>query len=422
MSQMTSPQLLQILSGQGGSPQGLGPASLGENLLPQGATGSDFMNVLMQSQGLGEGQVQQQAFTSKMGAQPQLDSALLMAQDAQAPITSQQSAAELPKQLQQMMNSGQKKLESPLMELMKKKNPIFTGHKQEQALEAKLPQQMVTPSNDQQQLKQLLQTAQEQKVLTPNEQLFKSGEGKPSLHQALKLQKSMNGKVAQQVKLPQANLETSPIHKLHPARKSKDVQLATDFLTGNNEFTEAQPSAGVTAPILALKNDKGSMEGFQQKPLIDMNDPQLMGAKNTSELIDKISGYISEAQLQSKESLDVNIRHDDLGVVGLKVNKADGDQVALHFQTSTEDARSFFVNHQDRLISKLQTAGLQVSDFKVDFKQSSFESAMSQDGSSHHERHSQQHHFESFHQGRGNQDSQRRRHIWNMYQQYKEAA
>ena len=201
----------------------------------------------------------------------------------------------------------------------------------------------------------------------------------------------------------------------------------------------AKPNAAqVATPMAAMainesaQQNSSELMGGKSNQNIDMNNKVLdlsqTKASNPEQLIQKISNYIEQSYVQNKGEIDVTVHHNELGQFNVKAQKAGlGQQVDLEISTATQQGKIFFAENEPELIKTLTQSGVKLSNLKIvntpgfameaglmsDNKGSQQQSSMDFGGNRG---------GEQFQRGQGSsdqaqQDSQRRRNLWEQMQQ-----
>lgn len=194
----------------------------------------------------------------------------------------------------------------------------------------------------------------------------------------------------------------------------------------SNSFSGAEAAEAKLANLTLLNGgakDSGSEGMGQAQKVLNLNN---INASNTNELISKISDYIQQSSVGNKENLELLVKHDDLGAFKINVTKAGkGGNVNIELMTAEDKGQQFFAANESALMKSLGKAGVQVGEMKLVSMQSmnnsfvggmdkgdSLQSNLEQFNSRGEGRFSQQQRQD----GR-QQDSQRRRALWEEYQQ-----
>ena len=162
------------------------------------------------------------------------------------------------------------------------------------------------------------------------------------------------------------------------------------------------------------------------RPVVDLSS---VNAENKVELINKITNYIEQSNISNAENVDVLVKHDELGTFQITAKKGVGSEmVDLKINTLSENGRIFFVENEAELLKSLNQNGIKVADFKIssskellgmtDMKgQTSSERSF--DGNSSNQGNQGQRSFGQ--SSSGNEDSQRRRNLWQQFSEQQQA-
>lgn len=119
--------------------------------------------------------------------------------------------------------------------------------------------------------------------------------------------------------------------------------------------------------ILGLQTEKPSQVAETQgsAKVFDMNT-----IKNSSptEIMNQITDYVVQAKAAKEPTVNMRVNHEELGMIDITVSKSGLNQEAIAVQigTHTVDGKNFFQQNSKDLFSHLTTAGLNVSDLKVE--------------------------------------------------------
>jgi|GEM_PF-5656856 len=180
-----------------------------------------------------------------------------------------------------------------------------------------------------------------------------------------------------------------------------------DILNGlNNQTAETKSDRSVS----------GSVQGRGNALVKDMGQTNAAGENKMQDVIGKISDHIVKAQFDRNNSLDVTLRHTDLGQFQVKVTKEmKGQGLDILIKPQSMEAQKFFAGHENALMKGLSDAGLKVVDLKISQSTSnfsSFENKSDGQGSSEFGKQGQQNFSGSSRQESAQQDSERRRQLW----------
>ncbi len=226
-------------------------------------------------------------------------------------------------------------------------------------------------------------------------------------------------------------------------RKTKDLSIketkkVKSDVSGISEILSKDATAGAelsnikqdVVPALQGKNnqEQSQMQASTNHKVLDLSK---IDSTNTTEIIKKISDYVEQNQVANKSSLDLTVKHESLGEFKIQVSKMPESmnrglsQIDMQITTSSKEGHEFFVKNEVSLMRNLNQAGINLSDLRIissmgestafgqsDSRQSS-SFGQNPDGSS-----KQSMNFESSNfAGSGSEGSQRRKELWEEYQQ-----
>lgn len=188
-----------------------------------------------------------------------------------------------------------------------------------------------------------------------------------------------------------------------------DDILSKDSSNGLKENFIPQVTKVDSAPIMTADGQK----------VLDLSK---LNTSNTNEIINNISNYIQQNQIMNKESLDLNVYHDELGQFKINVSKNAADKsnaIDMQIMTSSKEGHEFFTKHEVALMKNLSQAGVQLAEFKI--VASGENSQMAQSDSRQNQQ--QQGQFDQkqnmkFSQGDSSDGSQRRKELWQQAQNF----
>ncbi|MBT6326370.1 MAG: hypothetical protein HOJ35_10405 [Bdellovibrionales bacterium] len=125
------------------------------------------------------------------------------------------------------------------------------------------------------------------------------------------------------------------------------------------------------------------LQGQNQNEISNSNAKvlNLSGIKITdsSQLIDQISEYVAQTNLENKESINLLVKHDSLGVIKINVQQSKGvDQLAINLSPDSIDGQNFLSEQGNNLIKTLTDAGIKVGEFNILETQNSSQSSSDQ--------------------------------------------
>lgn len=223
------------------------------------------------------------------------------------------------------------------------------------------------------------------------------------------------------IKFPTAHkTEVASINKLEGSLVEEVDTSAIDLMSSAVSSKQAQ-SGGINLGL----NMSESGEGVKsQSEVLDLGN---MKVSNSSQIVQKVVNYIEQKNIANSDSIDLLVKHDELGLMKITAQKAGvtGGQVNLEIQAQTEAGHKFFVDNEAELIKSLNNSGIKLSNIKitnsVDTLIATSDSKMSGDQNFSHDKgqsFSQQQSSSQFNQQGSSRDgSQRRQELWQQYRE-----
>ncbi len=114
---------------------------------------------------------------------------------------------------------------------------------------------------------------------------------------------------------------------------------------------------------LSKNSDGSEMKMASKNQVLDLSQ---ISANNKTELINKISGYIEQSYMSGQDSVEMVVRHEELGNFKVSAQRTGvGQQIDLQINTMTEKGHQFFMENGPELIKSLTRNGVKISDIKV---------------------------------------------------------
>lgn len=136
-------------------------------------------------------------------------------------------------------------------------------------------------------------------------------------------------------------------------------QNASEFIL--NSMVESNSNSNSTPIQIKSENTIPSFDGNQIK------------TADAKVIIDQISDYIMQAKTAKEPTVNFKMNHQDLGHLDITVAKSlhAADAVAINIGASAVEGKNFFTQNLKELSSHLMSAGISVSDIKVETTSSS---------------------------------------------------
>ena len=138
---------------------------------------------------------------------------------------------------------------------------------------------------------------------------------------------------------------------------SSDFQMSEVFEGNGENQLEIQN-------LQTSKNSSGKDSQFSTK--VQVVDISQISAENKTELINKVSGYIEQSYVAGQDSVEMVVKHEELGHFRVAANRTGaGQQIDLEINAMSKEGHQFFVDNESELIKSLTQNGVKISDFKI---------------------------------------------------------
>ena len=217
------------------------------------------------------------------------------------------------------------------------------------------------------------------------------------------------GKAAAPKKMNGLNQYTKESKTLYMSMISANNVEMPEAAVGMTQFKSGEADLGQLAP---------------QAKVVDLSNIQ---AGDKTSLIDQVTKIIEQNNIKSADSMDVTVKHDQLGQFKIEVSKnADTNQLDLRIISKEKMGHNFFVENEAQLSKTLNQSGIKLSSFKIAMSSEKLFSSNAEGGSKDFSE-------GNFSQNRGqqgqyggrdseNSDSQRRRQLWQAFRENAEYA
>ncbi|EPZ52371.1 hypothetical protein M902_1977 [Bacteriovorax sp. BAL6_X] len=91
----------------------------------------------------------------------------------------------------------------------------------------------------------------------------------------------------------------------------------------------------------------------------------LSNVSNADQMIKEVTNYIEMNRIENGKSLQVLVKHNELGHFNVTANKDANGMIALNIETTTIEAKEFFKENEVKLLKNLDMKGVRVADFKI---------------------------------------------------------
>lgn len=120
--------------------------------------------------------------------------------------------------------------------------------------------------------------------------------------------------------------------------------------------------------ILNIMNEQGTPQANETQAAPKVFDMSNIKTTNTNQIIDQITNYVVQAKTASEPTVNMRIKHDDLGMIDITVSKSgvNHESIAVNIGTHTAEGKNFFQQNSKDLLTHLTSAGMNISDVKVE--------------------------------------------------------
>jgi hypothetical protein len=222
----------------------------------------------------------------------------------------------------------------------------------------------------------------------------------------------------------QANIENN-MFGLSGADFNTELKVENEFGSKMQVQTVSQNGAKANLEFMSASLDTQTPKGFDvinnNTKVLDMSSIDI---NNKTEIIAKIVNHIEQNKLESSSTIDLLVKHEELGNFRVNVSKTATNQVDLEIITQSSKGSEFFMKNEAEMIKALDQSGVKLLNYKLVSSSSHAEfSKVSSDsknqgfdmGQQSSQEQSQSKQFQS-----GNKDSDRRRQLWQEYKEQTE--
>ncbi|MCM2350674.1 MAG: flagellar hook-length control protein FliK [Bacteriovoracaceae bacterium] len=120
--------------------------------------------------------------------------------------------------------------------------------------------------------------------------------------------------------------------------------------------------------ILNIMNEQGTPQTNETQAAPKVFDMSNIKTTNTNQIIDQITNYVVQAKTASEPTVNMRIKHDELGMIDITVSKSgvNHESIAVNIGTHTAEGKNFFQQNSKDLLTHLTSAGMNISDVKVE--------------------------------------------------------
>ena len=225
------------------------------------------------------------------------------------------------------------------------------------------------------------------------------------------------GKAQNNIKNSMFNLSGADFNNKNTVENDFGTKLQVESVGQNNQNRGFE--------FIAASLDTQTPKDFDViNPNTKIMDMSNIKSENKIQIIEKIVNHIEQTKIGSSNSIDLLVKHDELGSFRVNVAKIGANQVELEIVTQNSKGREFFMQNEADLVKALDNSGVKLSNFRLvassshsEFTKFTSESKsqgfdMGQQTS---QEQSQSKQFQS-----GNRDSDRRKQLWEQFKEHAE--
>jgi hypothetical protein len=173
--------------------------------------------------------------------------------------------------------------------------------------------------------------------------------------------KKMMPQGAYGMKAPAANKEAAEAG-LKSTEVVKDISLLENSSGGSSSMNSQQF-------ILNSLAEQGTNSTQEVSAPVKTFDMSQIKTSEPDKIMTAISDYIAQAKAAKEPTVNLRMNHQDLGMIDITVMKTgavNADSIAINIGAHTADGKNFFQQNSKDLFAHLSSAGISVTDMKVE--------------------------------------------------------
>lgn len=152
-----------------------------------------------------------------------------------------------------------------------------------------------------------------------------------------------------------------------PTMKSSPSVSLEDILGQEPSKAEGKGSSSIQNSLIGALGTDNSTSNF--RPQINLaKAPEVLdlsAVTNSDQIIQEVTNYIEMNRIENGKSLQMLVKHDQLGHFNITANKEMNGMVALNIEAQSVEAKEFFKENEVKLLKNLDMKGIRVADFKI---------------------------------------------------------
>jgi hypothetical protein len=148
----------------------------------------------------------------------------------------------------------------------------------------------------------------------------------------------------------------------------KNTQVVKDLAALNDQAAGSQPMNSQQF-ILNMQSEQKSGSANEVAAPMKTFDMSQIKTSNPDKIMTAITDYIVQAKAAKEPTVSMRMNHDQLGMIDITVSRvghANADAVAINIGAHSMEGKNFFQQNSKDLFSHLSSAGINVSDMKVE--------------------------------------------------------
>ena len=162
-------------------------------------------------------------------------------------------------------------------------------------------------------------------------------------------------------------LKSLPVEqkKIVPDKDVSELKITNDLKPIETSSMNSQQF------ILGIQAEKTIPQNVETQAPVKVFDMSKIKSSNTNEIMNQITDYVVQAKAAKEPTVNMRVNHVDLGTIDIVLSRVGvgQDAIAVNIGTHSVDGKNFFQQNSKELFTHLSTAGLNVSDLKVEVPQ-----------------------------------------------------
>lgn len=120
--------------------------------------------------------------------------------------------------------------------------------------------------------------------------------------------------------------------------------------------------------ILNMQQEQKANQTNETQAAPKVFDMNQVKTSDSSKIVDQITDYMVQAKASKEPTVNMRVNHEQLGMLDITVTKSGvgNENIAINIGAHTADGKNFFQQNSKDLFSHMSSAGLNVTDMKVE--------------------------------------------------------